>query len=96
MDSTITQVTGAAITQTVPKYPTLGNYLYPGVMELKGASAQLVVDDGTMTISTNTTGTSINLAPHGLPANTYIYFQEIDVCVDGKTKKAWVLMSDPQ
>lgn len=96
MDSTITQVTGAAITQTVPKYPTLGNYLYPGVMELKGASAQLVVDDGTMTISTNTTGTSINLAPHGLPANTNIYFQEIDVCVDGKTKKAWVLMSDPQ
>lgn len=46
-------------------------------------------------LSIGNNGTTIDIKTSGLPANTYVYFQEIEVCVNGKNKKAWVLMSDP-
>jgi hypothetical protein len=96
MDSTRTYINGGTFNQSIPKYTNLGTYIYPGVIQSKGASAEMNLSDGGLVLSTRTTGTSINILPHGLPANTYVYFKQIDVCVDGKTKKAWVLMSDPK
>ena len=94
-DKTYSSLDGATFNQWIPDYETLKTYIYPGTIESTGASAKFAVDDGAISLSTTSTGTTIKLAPNDLPANTYIYFQQIDVCVDGKTKKAWVLMSDP-
>jgi len=96
MDNTTTTINGATITQEVESGNRLRTYIYPGTIESTGESAKMAVDDGAITLSTTNTGTTIKLAPNDLPANTYVYFQQIDICVDGKTKKAWVLMSDPE
>jgi hypothetical protein len=96
MDNTTTTINGATITQEVEPGNPLNTYIYPGTIESTGDSAKMVVEDGAITLSTTNTGTTVKIDPNGLPANTYIYFQQIDICVDGKTKKAWVLMSDPQ
>jgi hypothetical protein len=93
MDGTSTTINGAAITQDVESGSALETYIYPGTIESTGESAKFAVEDGSISLTAG--GTEIKLNPNALPSGTYVYFQQIDICVDGKTKKAWVLMSDP-
>ena len=95
MDDTYTETTGATLEQSVTGQDRLRTYIYPGTIESDGASGNFAVDDGALTLS-STSGASVKIDPNGLPSSAYVYFQQIDVCVDGKTKKAWVLMSDPE
>jgi hypothetical protein len=95
MDKTVTQIDGATLEQSVAGQDRLRTYIYPGTIESDGPSGNFAVDDGAITLS-STSGASIKIDPNALPSGEYVYLQQIDVCVDGKTKKAWVLMSDPK
>jgi hypothetical protein len=84
--------------------------LYVGSHETPGESSSLLAsqisftgaggDSSYLTSSslnlTSSSGASINMDASGLPSGAYVYFNQISVCVGGKTQKAWVLMSTPE
>jgi hypothetical protein len=54
-----------------------------------GASAKYYAGGAVITAGS---GAQVDLTPKG---SAYCYIQQVKVCVDGKEKSAWVLMSDP-
>jgi hypothetical protein len=72
------------------------NTTSPYAVKLSGSSSSTTLEAGSLTCSGGASAGTVWMSASSLPKGVTAYFQQIDVCVDGKTKKAWVLMSDPK